>query len=369
MQTPSGSPFAEVISSLAGLHQEHHQALLRLREDQEARFQALVLTQQEDRESFRSWLSQERGASPSTLFGTVPLHKMGTQDEPEAFLDLFERSAELSGWPPDAWASRLIPLLSGEAQMAAQQLPVANLLVYADLKKAILQRVGRSPEQHRQRFRSLEFGERSQPFAFAHQLRDACRRWLMAGATTVDTIVDLVTLEQFVARLPKKTAQWVQCHRPTTLAQAIQLAEDQLVACPGVGTTPTSLSLSPSRSTTVTRPVPLPRSRGGFYPRPAPRTRFPPEAGPYGAFRSQEGQPQRTGSGSQNSYPSSASPRQFGGLLPAAGAAGTPGPACWRCGDPGHFVDRCPMMEVGMMIRVPDNPQAALGQDGLYQIP
>ncbi len=39
------------------------------------------------------------------------------------------------------------PLLTGEAQVAAQQLPVANLLAYEDLKRAILQRVGRNPEQ------------------------------------------------------------------------------------------------------------------------------------------------------------------------------------------------------------------------------
>ncbi len=39
----------------------------------------------------------------------------------------------------------LVPLLSGEAQMAAHQLPVQNLLVYDDLKRAILQRVGLNP--------------------------------------------------------------------------------------------------------------------------------------------------------------------------------------------------------------------------------
>ncbi|XP_056598991.1 uncharacterized protein LOC130417451 [Triplophysa dalaica] len=367
---PSGSPFAEVISSLAGLHQEHHQALLVLREDQERRFQSLVKTQQEDRDAFRSWLGQEQGSPLPTGSPTIPLHKMGAQDEPEAFLELFERSAELSGWQQDAWAARLIPLLSGEAQMAAQQLPIENLLRYADLKKAILERVGRSPEQHRQWFRSLEFGDRTQPFSFAHQLRDACRRWLMTDASTVETIIDQVTLEQFVARLPRKTSQWVQCHRPTMLAQAIQLAEDQLVACPGAGVALPSLSPSlPSVSSLSTRPVPFPRSRGNFYPRPAPRTRFSQEAGPNGAARSPEGSYHRPGNNAHASSLPSASPRQFGGLLPAAGAAGTPGPACWRCGDPGHSVDRCHMMEVGMMIRVPDNPQAALGQDGLYQIP
>lgn len=60
------------------------------------------------------------------------------------------------------------------------------------------------------------------------QLQDACRRWLMAEKSDVKEVIDKVVLDQFVARLPRKTAQWVQCHRLTSLKQAIQLAEDQM---------------------------------------------------------------------------------------------------------------------------------------------
>ncbi len=63
------------------------------------------------------------------------------------------------------------------------------------------------------------------------------------------------------------------------------------------------------------------------------------------------------------------SPRQFLGPLPATRVVGKPGPACWHCGDPGHFIDRCPVMEVGTLVRVPDAPQAAPDQAGGYQIP
>ncbi len=254
MASPTRSPFADVIQSLAGLHQEHHQALLDMRADQERRFGALVQNQQEDRELFRSWMDREVRAGGIPTAPAPPTHmpvqKMGPHDDPEAFLDLFERTAEACCWPQTDWPVRLIPLLTGEAQLAAQQLPVQNLLVYDDLKRAILQRVGRSPEQHCQRFRSLELGENGRPFTMAHQLRDACRRWLLAGESDVEQIIDRVVLEQFIARLPQKTAQWVQC-----------------------------------------------------------------------------------------------------------------------CGDPGHFIDRCPVMEVGTLVRVPDAPQAAPDQAGGYQIP
>ncbi|MGL5500949.1 MAG: hypothetical protein ACRDCK_07355, partial [Plesiomonas shigelloides] len=137
MQNPSAGPFADIIQSLAGLHQEHHQALLGMRDDQEKRFLALVKAQQEDRALFRSWIDREVKAAgtPATPAPPihVPLNKMGPQDDPEVFIDLFERSAEACGWPKADWPVRLIPLLSGEAQVAAQQLPVQNLLVYDDL--------------------------------------------------------------------------------------------------------------------------------------------------------------------------------------------------------------------------------------------
>ncbi len=274
MSSPSGSPFADVIQSLAGLHQEHHKALMDMRADQERRFCALVQNQREDRELFRSWMDREvrAGESPTALAPPthMPVQKMGPQDDPEAFLDLFEKTAAACGWPQTDWPVRLIPLLTGEAQLAAQHLPVQNLLVYDDLKRAILQRVGRSPEQHRQRFRSLELGENGRPFVMAHQLRDACRRWLLAGEGGVNQIIDRVVLEQFIARLPTKTAQWVQCHRPASLDLAIQLAEDQMVACHGVGETLPSVSLSLSPPLLF---LPLPSCPGpvpAWFPEPSP---------------------------------------------------------------------------------------------------
>ncbi|XP_051970081.1 neurotrophin receptor-interacting factor homolog [Xyrauchen texanus] len=243
------SQLAEVLQSLATLHQSHQQSLLELRQDQDRLFFEIMRAQAEDRLAIQSLLSQEAAsdtaATPDTCATLPPpaLQKMGPADDPEAFLDLFERTAEIWGWPRNQWAARLVPLLSGEAQLAAKQLPATSLLAYTDLRRAILQRVGRSPEESRQLFRALKLDKSDCPFAFAQRLRDACRRWLLAGDRNVEEHVDRVVLEQFVQRLARRTAEWVQCHRPASLEEAIRLAEDHMAAIPRADEP--SLSLSP----------------------------------------------------------------------------------------------------------------------------
>ena len=100
----------------------------------------------------------------------------------------------------------------GEVQLAAQQLPAQSQLEYDKLTKAVLQRVGRTPEQHRQWFRTLTLREFDRPFVLAQQRRDSCRKWLLSEAHDSEEVLDLVVLEQFISRLPKETAAWVQGH-------------------------------------------------------------------------------------------------------------------------------------------------------------
>ncbi len=113
--------------------------------EQEDRFRLLVQAQDEDRRAIRSLLGREETPVAAPSIAHVPLMNMGPHDDPEAFVDLFEKTAEEWGWARSQWPVRLIPLLTGEAQVAAQQLPVANLLAYEDLKRVILQRVGVPP--------------------------------------------------------------------------------------------------------------------------------------------------------------------------------------------------------------------------------
>ncbi len=174
----------------------------------------------------------------------VPLQKMGPEENPEVFSKLFELTVEVWRWSEDQWAVQWIPLLSGEAQLAARQLPVQSLLTYKVLKMANLQWLGCSPEQYHQHFRSLTLQECGHLFAFAQQLREAYRQWLLPEDHNAEGVVNVVVLEQFSMQLSRQTVEWVKCHRPASLEAAIQLVEDHLAAYGGSS----SSSLSPSHS-------------------------------------------------------------------------------------------------------------------------
>ncbi|KAL7889796.1 hypothetical protein AOLI_G00020540 [Acnodon oligacanthus] len=307
------------------LPQTQHQALLDAQRENQARFEALAQGQEADRRLLRSLLS---GPSiPASTAATMSVSKMTPQDDPEAFVELFERAAGVWGWPIKDWAIRLLPLLTGEAQLAAQQLPAQSQLEYDELKRAVLQRVGRTPEQHRQRFRSLSLREFDRPFVLAQQLRDSCRRWLLSEERDPGEILDLVVLEQFITRLPEETAAWVQCHQPGSLDEATRQAEAHIAAYSGAGAPTQHLSV----------PVTAPRKRVALGPKPLPRSRAAPSP------------PLRLNPAATRALPS----------LPAPGPAAEPTRAevkprqvCWRCGEPGHFQDQCHHMEVGTLVRV-----------------
>nr|XP_043874316.1 uncharacterized protein LOC122763902 [Solea senegalensis] len=67
---------------------------------------------------------------------------MTAEDDPEAYLDIFEGTAEACGWPEEERALRLLPLLTGVAQLAAHSLPAAARHDYTQLRRVILDRLG-----------------------------------------------------------------------------------------------------------------------------------------------------------------------------------------------------------------------------------
>ena len=66
---------------------------------------------------------------------TSRLTKLGPDDDVEAYLEVFERTARRESWPEDQWAHILSPFLTGPAQQAGQDLSAETAGQYPALKQ------------------------------------------------------------------------------------------------------------------------------------------------------------------------------------------------------------------------------------------
>ncbi|XP_042306360.1 zinc finger protein 271-like [Sceloporus undulatus] len=84
-------------------------------------------------------------------------------------------------------------------------------------------------ELQRQHFRTLSYLEADGPQNLCRKLRELCRQWLVPERHTKEQMLELVTLEQFLAILPLDMQKWLRDHAPESCAQAVALAEDFLL--------------------------------------------------------------------------------------------------------------------------------------------
>lgn len=73
--------------------------------------------------------------APATGMSTPPnpaikVQKMKADDNPEAYLNLFECMAQATRWPEAQWASVLVLCLVGPAQQSMDTLPASNMADY-----------------------------------------------------------------------------------------------------------------------------------------------------------------------------------------------------------------------------------------------
>uniref|UniRef100_A0A8C8R6G8 SCAN box domain-containing protein n=1 Tax=Pelusios castaneus TaxID=367368 RepID=A0A8C8R6G8_9SAUR len=124
------------------------------------------------------------------------------------------------------WATILAPYLIGPAQTAYRNLDPQGALVYTKVKEAILDQTGVNPETYCQRLHRAQYPPGACPRAVAQQIKDDCWHLLEPDQWTGAQVAECIALEQFLQVLPVEGKEWVQRHRPSTLAEAISLMED-----------------------------------------------------------------------------------------------------------------------------------------------
>ncbi|XP_067321175.1 zinc finger protein 62 homolog [Anolis sagrei] len=150
-------------------------------------------------------------------------------DDTPAFLASFEQVAKASQWPEEEWASRLLPTLKGEAELAFSSLEDEEREDYRKVKAAILRGDTLNQEKSRQCFRRFCYQQADGPRGAYNQLQEFCRQWLKAERNSKEQILELLILEQFLTVLPPEIRGWVKKHHLESGAQAVSLAEDYLV--------------------------------------------------------------------------------------------------------------------------------------------
>ena len=114
-----------------GQHQQRDQALAAATQRDTA--ESLVLL----REAVLR-LTQQAVHESLTSAPTSRLTKLGMDDDVEAYLEDFERTARRESWLEDQLAHILFPFLTGPAQQASQDLAPERASQFSALKQAIL---------------------------------------------------------------------------------------------------------------------------------------------------------------------------------------------------------------------------------------
>lgn len=164
----------------------------------------------------------ERLTEPSKV-----LTKQTGDDDIEAYLRVFERTAERERWPPAEWAGILAPFLTGDAQKACQDLGPSEVNNYDVLKATILAHYGHNLQTRAQQFHSWSYDATAPVRPQVATLMRLTRSWLTTGAGP--SALDRVVMDHCVRALPRDAKLHASQSSPKTVDDLVDVLENHQV--------------------------------------------------------------------------------------------------------------------------------------------
>ncbi|XP_041424937.1 uncharacterized protein LOC121395450 [Xenopus laevis] len=153
------------------------------------------------------------------------LQKLTPNDDVEAYLTAFERTAERERWPKEQWAGLVAPFLSGEPQNAYFDLDSPDAGDYDKLKAEILARLGVTLSVGAQRVHHWTYHVEKPPRSQMHDLIHLTKKWLQPEILTGPQIVERVVMDRYLKALSVTLRKWVSHADPKTADQLIEMVE------------------------------------------------------------------------------------------------------------------------------------------------
>ena len=171
-------------------------------------------------------LTQHVIRDTSTATPTSRLIKLGPEDDMEAYLEIFERTAQRENWPEEQWAHIVAPFLTGPAQQASQDLPAETARQYPALKQAILAYYGHNLAARAQRVHDWRFDVRGAVRTQIAQHGWLVKRWLATRASPIDRVI----IDNTIRQLPPGARRVLAHHDPDTVDDLVRQLENWQVA-------------------------------------------------------------------------------------------------------------------------------------------
>ena len=197
-------------------------ALTQIYQNQAQQAQSLQALQDAMTKLGQHLIRAEKPTEPSKV-----LTKQSADDDIEAYLEVFERTAGREQWHKAQWAGILAPFLTGEAQKAYRDLPLADVNDYDKLKVAILAHYGHNLQTRAQRFHTWAYDPTAPVRPQIAGLMRLTRAWLVGGDGPA--LMDRIVVDRCIRALPADAKRHTAQSSPDSVDALIALLENHQV--------------------------------------------------------------------------------------------------------------------------------------------